>query len=77
MGGLDVGSVEGRVVIEVVVKYTRDGHGWRYDVLAASGDLRWLGGGWSAGKKRDAQDSFLMSAREKNWIPVSRGRSAA
>lgn len=59
-------------MIPVRVKYTRDLQGgWRYDVLSALGDLRWLGGGWSAGKKKDAQDSFRLAARENGWVERS------
>ncbi len=52
----------------VRVRYTRDVNGgWNYTVIAAD-SLTWLGGGWSAGKKRDAQDSFRSYARERGWV---------
>jgi hypothetical protein len=54
-------------VIPVRVKYTRDGHGWRYVVLAASGALTWLGDGWSAGSKRCAVESFRAQAMTMGW----------
>jgi hypothetical protein len=37
----------------VRVRYTRTTNGWSYTVLAAD-SLTWLGEGWSAGSKRDA-----------------------
>lgn len=53
----------------VRVRYRREANGWAYEVLAAD-SLTYLGGGWSAGKKRDAVDSFRLSARERGWVDV-------
>jgi hypothetical protein len=68
-------------VIAVRVRYTKDGHGYRYVVLAASGALTWLGSGWSAGRRRDAEQSFRAQAMAMGWIDhdmrTARMRSAA
>lgn len=55
-------------MIPVRVSYRRSGNGWSYVVLAASGALQWLGDGWSAGTKRDAQQSFRAQALVNGWI---------
>lgn len=53
----------------VRVIYRRDpSGGWTYTVLAAQGPLRVLGEGWSAGKKRDAEDAYRMAAASNGWI---------
>lgn len=51
----------------VRVRFTRVGHGWRYTVLAAD-SLTYLGEGWSAGKRRDAEDTFRLAAHERGWV---------
>lgn len=69
------GVVEATLVTtKVRVRYRRavaampDGlPGWEYVVLHAE-SLTYLGGGWSAGGKRDAMDAFAMDAREKGWV---------
>ena len=53
----------------VRVRYSRSGSGWSYTVIAAD-SLTWLGEGWSAGKKRDAQQSFAAQARACGWVDV-------
>jgi hypothetical protein len=57
-------------VIPVRVRYYRDGRGFRYVVLAAD-SLTWLGDGWSAGKRRDAEQSFRAQAMTMGWIERS------
>lgn len=51
----------------VRVRYRRDGNGWAYEVLAAD-SLVWLGGGWSAGKKRDAVEDYTRRAAREGWV---------
>ena len=60
---------------KVLVRYLRADHGWTYEVLdAVTHEVLdavthvHLGGGWSAGKKFDAIDSFRLSAREHAWV---------
>lgn len=52
--------------VRVIYRKCRSG-GWTYQVLAAD-TLLHLGEGWSAGKKKDAEDSFRLSARERGWV---------
>ena len=52
---------------KVLVRYLRCDSGWEYEVLDATTQAH-LGGGWSAGKKSDAMDSFRLSAREHAWV---------
>lgn len=52
----------------VVVRFARViTGGWSYTVLAAD-SLTWLGEGWSAGRRRDAEQSFKQQARECGWV---------
>ncbi len=51
----------------VRVRYRRDGNGWAFAVLSADGALKYLGGGWSAGKKADARQDFEAQCRRKGW----------
>lgn len=51
----------------VRVKFRKDGDGWSYDVLAAD-SLQWLGSGWSAGRKSDAQNDFCARAAREGWV---------
>lgn len=51
----------------VSVRYSKTGKGWSYVVLAAD-SLTFLGEGWSAGRKRDAENAFRQSARERGWV---------
>jgi hypothetical protein len=64
-GGSDGGEGGGVIVVRVV--YRRSGDGWAYDVLAAQGELRHLGSGWSKGQRKDAEDSFRSQALSKGW----------
>ncbi len=53
----------------VRVRFYRSNSGWSYVVLAAD-SLTWLGEGWSAGKRRDAVQSYQHQARASGWVDV-------
>lgn len=54
-----------RVVYRACI--VNDERGFSYQVLAARGELRHLGEGWSKGAKRNAIESFRQHAKSAGW----------
>ena len=63
------------ILIPVRVRFKRDGAGWAYFVLAFD-SLACLEQGWSAGRKRDAVQTFETSARQHGWYVPNQKRAA-
>jgi hypothetical protein len=57
--------MNGKIRIRLFGPETLSGlRGWNYELTR---DGVHIGGGWSAGKKRDAQDEALRACREHGW----------